>query len=76
MVWMHQEPVNQELEPAPGLTTVMTEAVEDPQYCKDFQLKVTLTIVPVQDDRVRKRFEGGCPPEIHLVETGKNTYNR
>lgn len=65
-----QKPVNHEVEKALGLRIEEIDAVENPQYINDYQLKVTPTIVVVQDGTVRERFEGRVSPE-QLKETLK-----
>lgn len=65
-----QKPINHEVEKALGLKIEEIDAVENPQYIKDYQLKVTPTIVLVQDGTVRERFEGVVHRE-KLLETFK-----
>jgi thioredoxin 1 len=60
---MEQEPINREVEKALSLTIEEIDATVNPQYIKDYQLKVTPTIVIVQDSTVRERFEGLVHPE-------------
>jgi thioredoxin len=55
---MEQEPINREVEKVLSLRIEEIDVVEKPQYIKDYQLKVTPTIVLVQDGIVRERFEG------------------
>jgi thioredoxin 1 len=55
---MEQEPINREVERALGITIEDTDAVQNPQWIKDYHLKVTPTIILVQDGTVRERFEG------------------
>jgi thioredoxin 1 len=60
---MEQEPINREVEKALGVTIEEIDVVPNPQYIKDYQLKVTPTIVVVLDGNVRERFEGVVHPE-------------
>jgi thioredoxin 1 len=65
-----QEPINREVEKVTGLTIEEIDAVENPQYIKEYQLKVTPTIILLQDGTIRERFEGVVHPE-QLKETLK-----
>jgi thioredoxin 1 len=65
-----QDPINREVEKFLSITIEEIDAVENPQYIKDYQLKVTPTIVLVQDGTVRERFEGVVHREP-LLETFK-----
>jgi thioredoxin 1 len=67
---MEQEPINREVEKALGLKIEEIDAVENPHYIKDYQLKVTPTVILLQDGIVRERFEGVVHPE-QLQETFK-----
>jgi len=67
---MEQEPINREVEKALSLTIEEIDATQNPQYIKEYQLKVTPTIVVIQDGTVRERFEGLVHPE-RLKETLK-----
>jgi thioredoxin 1 len=67
---MEQEPINREVEKALSLTIEEIDATANPQCIKDYELKVTPTIVIVQDGIVRERFEGLVHPE-RLKETLK-----
>ena len=67
---MEQEPINREVEKALSLTIEEIDATQNPQYIKEYQLKVTPTIVVIQDGTVRERFEGLVHPE-QLKETLK-----
>jgi thioredoxin 1 len=60
---MEQEPINREVEKALGVTIEEIDAVQNPQSVKDYQLKVTPTIVLVDSGTVRERFEGVVHPE-------------
>lgn len=65
-----QEPINREVEKATGIRIEEIDAVENPQYIREYQLKVTPTIILLQDSAVRERFEGVVHPE-QLEETLK-----
>lgn len=65
---MEQEPINREAEKVLSLTIEEIDAVENPQYVKDYNLKVTPTIILIQDGIVRERFEGVVHQE-QLLET-------
>jgi thioredoxin 1 len=67
---MEQEPINREVEKALSLTIEEIDAVENPRYIKDCQLKVTPTIILLQDGIVRERFEGVVHRE-QLLDTLK-----
>jgi thioredoxin 1 len=67
---MEQEPINREVEKALNLKIEEIDAVENPQYIKDYQLKVTPTIILIQDGTVRERFEGLVHRE-QLLDTFK-----
>jgi len=60
---MEQEPINREVEKALGVTIEEIDVVQNPQYIRDYQLKVTPTIVIAVDGNVRERFEGVVHPE-------------
>jgi thioredoxin 1 len=55
---MEQTPVNREVEKVLGLTIEEIDAVENPQYIKEYHLKVTPTIIILKDGVERERFEG------------------
>jgi thioredoxin 1 len=65
---MEQEPINREVEKVLHLPIKEIDAIENPQYIKDYQLKVTPTIVLLQDGIVRERFEGVVHRE-QLIDT-------
>jgi thioredoxin 1 len=65
-----QDPINREVEKSLSITIEEIDAVKNPQYVKDYQLKVTPTILLVQDGIVRERFEGVARREP-LLETFK-----
>lgn len=65
-----QEPINREVEKAAGIAIEEIDAVENPQYIREYNLTVTPTIIVLQDGAVRERFEGVVHPE-QLAETLK-----
>lgn len=67
---MEQEPINREVEKVLGVIIEEIDAVANPQYIKDYQLKVTPTIILIQDGTVRERIEGLAHRE-QLLDTFK-----
>ena len=55
---MEQTPINREVEKKLSLKIEEIDAVKNPQYIKEYQLKVTPTIVVVKDGEVKERLEG------------------
>ena len=55
---MEQTPINIEVGKALNLNIEEVDAVKNPQYIKEYQLKVTPTIVVVKDGEVKERHEG------------------
>ncbi len=55
---MEQTPINTEMGKALNVEIEEIDAVKNPQYIKEYQLKVTPTIVVVKDGEVKERFEG------------------
>ncbi len=55
---MEQTPINTEVGKALNVEIEEIDAVKNPQYIKEFQLKVTPTIVVVKDGEVKERLEG------------------
>jgi len=55
---MEQAPINAETAKSLGITIEEIDAVENPQYVKEYQLKVTPTILVLVDTIVKERFEG------------------
>ena len=55
---MEQTPINTEVGKALNLDIEEIDAVKSPQYIKEYQLKVTPTIVVVKDGEVKERLEG------------------
>ncbi|HDR73444.1 MAG TPA: thioredoxin [Methanoculleus sp.] len=53
-----QIPINQEVETSLGIEIEEIDAVHNPEYIKTFGLRVTPTIVILEDDEVKERFEG------------------
>jgi thioredoxin 1 len=55
---MEQEPINAEVGRALKVTIEEIDAVKNPHYIKEYQLKATPTILVIQDGVVKERFEG------------------
>jgi thioredoxin 1 len=55
---MEQTPINTEVGKALNLVIEEIDAVKNPQYIKEYQLKVTPTIVVIKDGEVKERLEG------------------
>ena len=55
---MEQTPINIEVGKALNVEIEEIDAVKNPQYIKEYQLKVTPTIVVVKDGEVKERLEG------------------
>jgi thioredoxin 1 len=55
---MEQTPINREVEKNLAVTIEETDAVKNPQLIQQFGLKVTPTIVILDNDVVRERLEG------------------
>ena len=55
---MEQTPINIEVGKALNVEIEEIDAVKNPQYIKEYQLKVTPTIVVVKDGEVKERHEG------------------
>jgi len=53
-----QIPINQEIEKSLGIEIEEIDAVSNPEYIQLFSLRVTPTIVILQDDELKERFEG------------------
>ena len=60
---MEQTPINSEVGKALNITIEEIDAVKNPQNVSEYQLKVTPTIVILQDGVVKERFEGVVHPE-------------
>ena len=68
---MEQDPVNREVEKALGITIEEIDAVENPQYIREYQLKVTPTLIILVDSMVRDRFEGFVHAETLIASLKK-----
>ena len=55
---MEQTPINTEVGKALNVEIEEIDAVKNPQYIKEYQLKVTPTIIVVNDGEVKERLEG------------------
>jgi thioredoxin 1 len=55
---MEQTPINREVERALNITIEEIDAIKTPHYIREFQLKVTPTIVILLEGTVQERFEG------------------
>ncbi len=55
---MEQTPINTEVAKALSLTIEEIDAIKNPQYVRQFQLKVTPTIVILKEGILQQRFEG------------------
>jgi thioredoxin 1 len=55
---MEQTPINMEVGKALNITIEEIDAIKNPQYIKEFLLKVTPTIVVLKEGSVLERFEG------------------
>jgi thioredoxin 1 len=55
---MEQTPINREVEKTLGITIEEIDAVKNPQYVREYQLKVTPTIIVLLDSEAKERFEG------------------
>jgi thioredoxin 1 len=55
---MEQTPINAEVARSLNVTIEEIDAVINPQYIREFQLKVTPTIVILKDGLLQERFEG------------------
>lgn len=53
-----QVPINREVEKNLGISIEEIDAVKNPQYVKDYRLKVTPTILVLVDGEVREKKEG------------------
>ena len=76
MSFREQGPINREAKKVLFLNREEIDAVENPPYIIKYHLKVTPTIILLQDGIVRERFEGVVHPG-QLKETQKKiTYDR
>jgi thioredoxin 1 len=55
---MEQTPINTEVAKSLNITIEEIDATKNPDYIREFQLKVTPTIVILKDGLVKERFEG------------------
>jgi thioredoxin 1 len=55
---MEQSPINREVAQELHVTIEAIDALKNPQYVRQYSLKVTPTIILVQDNAVKERFEG------------------
>ena len=55
---MEQSPINNEVAKALNLTIEEIDAIKNPQYIREFLLKVTPTIVILKEGILMERFEG------------------
>jgi len=55
---MEQTPINTEVAKKLSLTIEEIDAIKNPQYIREFLLKVTPTIVILKDGVLMERFEG------------------
>jgi thioredoxin 1 len=55
---VEQVPINREVERALNITIEEIDAIKNSYYIKEFQLKVTPTIVILTEGTVLERFEG------------------
>ncbi len=55
---MEQSPINKEVSGLLAIPIEEIDAVSNPEYIKKYQLKVTPTIIVLQDGAVKERMEG------------------
>jgi thioredoxin 1 len=55
---MEQTPINEEVAKYLNITIEEIDAIKNPQYIREFQLKVTPTIVILKDGLLMERHEG------------------
>jgi thioredoxin 1 len=72
---MEQTPINTEVGKSLNITIEEIDATKNPQYIKEFQLKVTPTIVILEEGILLERFEGVVHAE-QLTAALKKIYNR
>jgi thioredoxin 1 len=60
---MEQTPINAEVAKALNITIEEIDAIKNPHFIKEFTLKVTPTILILQEEKVLERFEGVVHPE-------------
>jgi thioredoxin 1 len=55
---MEQEPINAEVSKTLNVSIEEIDAVKNPQYIKEYELKATPTILVINDEKIVERFEG------------------
>jgi thioredoxin 1 len=55
---MEQQPINAEVSRTLMIPIEEIDAIKNPQYIKEFQLKATPTILFLRDGKIMERFEG------------------
>ena len=55
---MEQSPINREVAQELHVTIEEIDALKNPQYIRQYSLKVTPTIILILDNAVKERFEG------------------
>ena len=55
---MEQAPINAEVAKKLGVTIEEIDAIRNPEHIREYQLKVTPTIIVLVDGVVKERFEG------------------
>ena len=55
---MEQTPINEEVAKSLNIAIEEIDAIKNPQHIREFQLKVTPTIVILKDGLLMERFEG------------------
>ncbi|MEN6443705.1 MAG: thioredoxin family protein [Methanoregula sp.] len=53
-----QSPINKEVSALLSIPIEEIDAVSNPEYLREYQLKVTPTIIVIQDGTVKERMEG------------------
>jgi thioredoxin 1 len=59
---MEQTPINTEVAKALNITIEEIDATKNPHFIKEFDLRVTPTIIIVKEEKVLERFEGVVHP--------------
>jgi thioredoxin 1 len=60
---MEQTPINAEVAKALNIIIEEIDAIKNPHFIKEFTLKVTPTIIILNEEKVLERFEGVVHPE-------------
>jgi thioredoxin len=55
---MEQAPINAEVAKSLNITIEEIDAIQNPHYIREFQLKVTPTIIILKNGILQQRFEG------------------